>query len=134
MQYMMFVATDPAAEPYVAAEDNIRDWVEEVQARGLHVTGDRLRPVEDATSVRVRGGELVVTDGPFTESKEWIAGFDILECRDLDEAIEVAGKHPMVRFGRIELRPMWPFDVDEDSVQRHAREAVEQGQRSESSA
>ena len=72
--------------------------------------GDRLRPVEDATTVRVRSGELLVTDGPFAESREWIAGFDILDCEDLDEAIEIASRHPMARMGRLELRPFWPLD------------------------
>ena len=58
----------------------------------------------------MRSGELLVTDGPFTESKEWIVGFDVLECADLDEAIEVASKHPMAYEGRLELRPFWPMD------------------------
>ena len=53
--------------------------------------------------------EVLVTDGPFTESKEWIAGYDVIEAADLDEAIEIASKHPMARFGRIELRPVWPL-------------------------
>jgi hypothetical protein len=125
MRYMMFVATDPEAEPFVPEEDNIGEWVADVEARGLRVIGERLRPVEDATLVRVRGGELLITDGPFTESKELIAGFDVLDCRDLDEAIEVASRHPMARFGRIELRPMWPFDVDEDPTAREEREAAD---------
>ena len=131
MRYMMFVATDPEAEPFVPEEDNIGEWVADVEARGLRVIGERLRPVEDATLVRVRGGELLVTDGPFTESKEWIAGFDVLDCRDLDEAIEVASRHPMARFGRIELRPMWPFDVDEDLTAREGREAADRDRRPE---
>ncbi len=116
MRYIMFVATDPTAEPYVAAEDNIEEWVADVTARGAHIVGERLRPVEDATTVRVRGGEIIVSDGPFTESKEWIAGFDLIECRDLDEAIEIARAHPMARFGRIELRPVWPFDETAESA------------------
>jgi hypothetical protein len=111
MEYMMFVATDPEAEAYNPKDDNIEEWVRDVEARGVHVRGDRLRPVEDATTVRVRSGELLVTDGPFTESKEWIAGYDIIDCADLDEAIEIASKHPMARFGRIELRPAWPLDL-----------------------
>jgi hypothetical protein len=52
----------------------------------------------------------LITDGPFTEAHEWIAGFDILDCEDLDEAIEIASKHPMARFGRLELRPFWPIE------------------------
>jgi hypothetical protein len=110
MRYMLFIATDPTAPKYVAAEDNIEEWVADNDAKGRTVMGDRLRPVEDATTVRVREGEVLVTDGPFTESKEWIAGFDVLECADLDEAIEVASRHPMARFGRIEIRPFWPFE------------------------
>lgn len=105
----MFVATDPAAEPYDEAQDNIEEWIAEIDARGAHLRGDRLRPIEDATLVRVRDGEVLVTDGPFTESKEWIAGYDIIQAADLDEAIEIASKHPMARFGRIELRPVWPL-------------------------
>ena len=60
--------------------------------------------------MRVRKGERLVTDGPFTESKEWIAGFDIVDCADLDEAIDYASRHPMARHGRIEIRPFWPFE------------------------
>ena len=55
-------------------------------------------------------GEVLVTDGPLTESKDWIVGFDVLECDDLDEAIEIASAHPMARAGRLELRPFWPFE------------------------
>ena len=110
MKYFMFVVDDPTAEPYVREQDTIADWVEEMTTRGISVDGDRLRPAADAKTVRIRGGKPLVTDGPFTEAKEMIAGFDILECADLDEAIEVASKHPMARFGRIELRPFWPFE------------------------
>ena len=109
----MFVATDPEAEPYVAEEDTIGEWVDEMIARGVSISGDRLRPPEFAKTVRVRGDEALVTDGPFTESKEWLAGFDVIEVADLDEAIEVASKHPMARFGRIELRRAWPLGEPE---------------------
>ena len=66
--------------------------------------GDALRPTAEARTVRMRNGEVLVTDGPFAETREWIAGFDILECADIDEAIAVAAEHPMARFGRLELR------------------------------
>lgn len=111
MQYMMFVATDPEAEAYVPEQDNIKEWGADVYGRDKAVMGSRLRPVEDATTVRVRHGEMLITDGPFTESREWVAGFDILDCEDLDEAIAIAARHPMARFGQIELRPLWPFDA-----------------------
>lgn len=109
MQYVLFICTDPSAEPYDPAEDNIEEWVGELEASGKHLAGDRLRPVEDATTVMVRGGERIVTDGPFAETREWIAGFDVIEADDLDEAIDVAARHPMARFGRVEVRPVWPF-------------------------
>ena len=57
-----------------------------------------------------RDGEVLVSDGPFTESKEWIAGYDVIDAADLDEAIEIAAKHPMARAGRIEVRAFWPFE------------------------
>jgi hypothetical protein len=107
MRYMMFVCVDPAAEKYVPEEDNIDDWVAEMNQRKVRVLGNRLRGPEDATTVRRRKGKVLVTDGPFAETKEWIAGFAILERAHLDEAIEIASKHPMARFGRIEIRPLW---------------------------
>jgi hypothetical protein len=111
VEYMLFICSDPAAPEYVAAEDNIVEWVAEMEARGVARHGDRLRPVQDATTVTVRAGEVVVSDGPFAETKEWIAGYDIIACADLDEAIEVASKHPMARFGKIEIRPVWPIGI-----------------------
>jgi hypothetical protein len=73
----------------------------------VRLLGDRLRPVSDATTVRVRNDELLISDGPFAETKEQIGGFDVIECADLDEAIEVASKHPVARFGAVEVRPFW---------------------------
>jgi hypothetical protein len=110
MEYLMFVATDTDPEPEGTGGVTVEEWVEEGERRGIRKQGQRLRPPEDATTVRVRKGELLVTDGPFTESKEWIAGFDILECADLDEAIDYASRHPMARSGRLEIRPFWPFE------------------------
>ena len=109
MRYMMFVAIDPEAEAELddPDEDNIDEWVARHDASGARVIGDRLRPVDDATTVRRRNGKVLITDGPFAESREWIVGFDILECADLDEAIEIASQHPMARGGRLELRPFW---------------------------
>jgi len=114
MKYLMFVVNDPTGvtEADREAAPDIATWGADVTARGKWVTGDRLRPVEDATTVRVRSGELLLTDGPFTESKEAIVGFDVLECDDLDEAIEIAAKHPMAYGGSIEVRPFWPLDED----------------------
>ncbi|MBA3523779.1 MAG: hypothetical protein H0T85_04355 [Geodermatophilaceae bacterium] len=109
MRYMMFVATDTEPDRSPEAPTDIETWFADLDGRGKWVLGERLRPTEDATTVRVRAGELLVTDGPFTESKDWIAGFDVLDCDDLDEAIEIASKHPMARAGKLELRPFWPI-------------------------
>jgi hypothetical protein len=108
MRYMMFVCVDPAAETYAPEEDNIDAWVGEMDRRKVRILGNRLTGVDAATTVRRRRGKVLVTDGPFAETKEWIAGFDILECANLDEAIDIAATHPMARFGRIEIRPFWP--------------------------
>ncbi len=110
MKYFMFVVEDPEAEAYIPAEDNIADWVEEMDARHIEEKGERLRPIEEQKTVRVRNGKVLVTDGPFIDTKEVIAGYGIMECADLDEAIEVASKHPMSRFGQIELRPLFEGD------------------------
>ncbi|WP_223622487.1 YciI family protein [Microbacterium sp. EST19A] len=110
MQYLLFIISDPAAPEYVPEEDNIEEWVADVERRDVSWTGSRLRPPSDATTVTVRDGRTILTDGPFTETKEWIAGFDLIDVADLDEAVEIASKHPMARFGRVEVRPTWPFE------------------------
>ncbi|GAB2611849.1 transcription initiation protein [Paractinoplanes abujensis] len=105
MKYMMFVCSDPEPETDDSRVPDIEVWVAENDAAGRRVTGNVLAPPSAATTVRVRGGQTMLTDGPFTETKEVIVGFDILECADLDEAIAVAAAHPMAHAGRIELRP-----------------------------
>lgn len=109
MRYAMLVCRDPSieltAEQRTTIGPNVEAWVQEMDRRGVRVQGQELAGVQDATTVRVRGGEVLIVDGPFAETKEQIAGFDILDCADLDEAMEVAGKHPVARFGSLELRP-----------------------------
>jgi hypothetical protein len=110
MEYLLFIATDTEPDAVAEQPGEVQAWVEEGARRGIRKQGHRLRPVEDATTVRMRAGELLVTDGPFTESKEWIAGFDIVDVDNLDEAIDYASRHPMARAGRIEIRPFWPSE------------------------
>ena len=83
-------------------------WVEEMTARGVRKFGSRLRPASSATTLRGNAGKVLLSDGPFAETKEQILGFDLLDCADLDEALEVAGRHPWLRHGVIEVRPLWP--------------------------
>ena len=79
-------------------------WVAEMDGRGVRLEG-RALDKDDATTVRVRGGETLISDGPFAETKEFMVGYDMLDCKNLDEAIEVASKHPLARRGAMELRP-----------------------------
>jgi hypothetical protein len=103
---MMLVCVDESVE--VSEEEALpAAWVQEMDGRGVRQLGSRLRPVSDATTVQVRGGEVLLSDGPFAETKEQIGGFDLIECKDLDEAIEVASRHPGAKFGTIEVRPLW---------------------------
>ncbi|MFC0623857.1 YciI family protein [Kribbella deserti] len=109
MKYLLLIGAGPDSpaevSPEAIAEATV--WVEEMQARGVRLVGDRLRPAEEAVTVTVRGGKVVTTDGPFAEAKEQMGGFDLLECRDLEEAIEVASKHPAAKDGYVELRQLW---------------------------
>ncbi|QIG39810.1 hypothetical protein G5T42_10210 [Microbacterium sp. 4R-513] len=111
MKFLMLVVVDPSLEEGEEAPITIEQWVDETYGAGKATEGDRLRPPSDAKTVRRRGGKLIVTDGPFAETHEWIAGFDVLEAESLDEALEIAGRHPMAAGGIIELRPAWPLDL-----------------------
>jgi hypothetical protein len=88
-------------------ERELQDWVSEMESTGVKLHGGRLRSVREAVTVRIRGDERLLTDGPFAETKEQIAGFDVLECDSLAEAIELAYRHPSARAGTLELRPFW---------------------------
>jgi hypothetical protein len=112
-RYVMLVCTDPAVDPQEFAHiEPVGPWVAEMDGRGIRLYGSELEPPGSARTVRVRDSRALVTDGPFAETKEQIAGFDVLECADLDEAIEVARRHPMARLGILEVRPFWPFGED----------------------
>jgi hypothetical protein len=106
VKYLMFVCTDPEPDSDTGNWPDIDDWVAENDATGRRLQGSELAPASAAATVRVRNNELLISDGPFAETKEIIVGFDLLECADLDEAIRVAGGHPMARAGRIEIRPL----------------------------
>ena len=106
MQFLMLVWDDPTAEPFDPATDNTQTWVKENDAAGRRRDGDRLQAPQDGRTVRVRSGKLLVTEGPFVETQEQIAGFDLLECTDLDDAIEVAAGHPVAEGGVLDIRPL----------------------------
>jgi hypothetical protein len=111
MRYALFVCADESEE--LSEEDVQERWralmsfQEDMEARGALVTLQRLQPTSTATKVRKRDGGLVVADGPFAETREQIAGFYVLECEDLDEALEFATRNPAAEFGTVEVRPVW---------------------------
>lgn len=81
-------------------------WLADLQARGVLSGGARLRPTA-TTKVQVRHGETLVSDGPYAETKDLIGGIAIVECEHLDDAIEIAARHPFAAFGTVEVRPVW---------------------------
>jgi hypothetical protein len=105
MKFMMLVGVEPGAESEGESGLTIEQWLEETERRGVRVEGDILARPADATTIRDYG--RLITDGPFADTKEWIAGYDVLDCADLDEAVEIASKHPVARVGAIEVRPFW---------------------------
>jgi len=111
MRYALLVCLDESGELNEAdAERRYAEFTvfqDEMEARGVLVARERLRPTALATTVRVRDAGLVVADGPFAETKEQIAGFYIIDCADLDEAIEIASRNPGAKHGTIEVRPVW---------------------------
>jgi hypothetical protein len=85
-------------------------FTDDVRKRNLYVSGEALHPVNTATTVRVRDGRTLTTDGPFAETREQLGGFYLLDCKDLDEAIEAAAKIPGAKHGSIEIRPLVIFE------------------------
>jgi hypothetical protein len=108
VNYVLFICSDglPAPEKLAVMQREVPGWVEEMDGRGVRLLGRELELPETAATVRVRDGETLISDGPFAETKEFVAGFDLLECADLDEAIEAAAKHPTSWFHMIEIRPL----------------------------
>jgi len=111
MKYLLLVCWD--AERMNADDEPVRDeepesfpWLDDLQARNAWVIGDQVAAPKRARTVRVRGGKTLVTDGPFADTKEAVGGFDVIEAGSLDEAVEIAGGHPVAAFGTIEVRQL----------------------------
>ena len=107
MKYLALIWADglPAPEELAVMQRELPGWDEETTRRGVRLFGRELDLPQTAAAVRVRDGETLVTDGPFAETKEFIAGFNLLECADADEAVEVAATCPISWFQPIEVRP-----------------------------
>jgi hypothetical protein len=113
MRYAMLICADESVVQAVGPDEagsmlgEYLKFGEEMTKRGVLQGGERLRPTTDATTVQVRDGEVITSDGPFAETKEQMGGFYLVDCKDLDEAIEIAAKIPGARVGTIEVRPIW---------------------------
>lgn len=112
MKYVCLVHVDGSAMAALSQEEGAKltddtidfDW--EMRRRGHLILGQPLQPPETAVTVRVRNGRMSSTDGPFIETKEFLGGFFLIEARDLNEAIQLAGLSPMAGMGSIEIRPV----------------------------
>ena len=115
MKYLLMIYSDEAVDAGKPADDVQRElgqyfaFTDETQKAGVYVAGEALHPTGTATTVRVRGGQLTTTDGPFAETKEQLGGFYLLDCKNLDEAIQWASKIPHASQGSIEIRPLVDF-------------------------
>ena len=113
MRYMLMVALDESAglrDPELQNEEISPEYaafMKDAAEQGVLQGGERLRLTGDATTVRVRNGETLTVDGPFAETKEQLAGYFVVECKNLDEAIDVASRIPGAKDGSIEVRPIW---------------------------
>jgi len=117
MKYMLLMYADESKGPQTAEEQKAHapeNWyalMEEMKSAGVLVTQNGLSPIATATTVRVREGKALITDGPFAETHEQLGGFFLLDCKDLDEALGWAAKIPSARLGSIEVRPLWSPDA-----------------------
>ncbi|MFJ8487151.1 nuclear transport factor 2 family protein [Streptomyces sp. NPDC094038] len=114
MKYMLLVCGDDTADASGMAP--VEPWVEEHGVRrGDRLYGHRLRLPDRAVTVRVRDGEVLRTDGPFAETKEYVAGFDVVDCDSLEAAVRIAAAHPVATIGAMEVRPFWDEGLTEDA-------------------
>lgn len=107
MQFFLIICHDDDFRPPEGLFSDINAWIEETSHRGIRVYGNPLRPAGDAVTVRVRNGKLTRTNGPFTNSSEKMCAYELIECGSVEEAVEVASKHPMAKVATIEVRPVW---------------------------
>lgn len=116
MQYALLIyttedepGTETSPEQWQEVMDAYNAFTKDIADRGIMRGGEALHPVSTATTVRVRDGKTKTTDGPFAETKEVLGGFYLVECKDLDEAIETAAKIPGAAWGSVEVRPIIDF-------------------------
>lgn len=109
MKYMLLIYSDETAWSESEREHCYAESIQltqELQAKGQYLGASPLHPVSTATSVRVRDGKRMITDGPFAETREQLGGYFLIDAKDLDEAIAIAGRIPGARVGTVEIRPV----------------------------
>jgi hypothetical protein len=110
MQYLLLIysaESDEAKQDQAQVMSAYGAFTQGIVQSGAFKAADRLRPVADATTVRIRDGKTLTTDGPFAETREQLGGYYLVEAKDLDEAIAIAAKVPTATYGSIEVRPVW---------------------------
>jgi hypothetical protein len=118
MQYMLLIYDDPAVWAAMPEEESNAYYAEymafsqALRDSGKFVAGDQLQPTSTATSIRIRKGETLTTDGPFTETKEVLGGYYLITADSLDEALEWGAKVPSSKVGTIEVRPIVEYPVE----------------------
>jgi hypothetical protein len=116
MQYLLLIYENEAAgvargeAGKTAMMAEYRDFTQSIIKNGQFKAGDALQPISTATTVTVRNGKTLTTDGPFAETREQLGGYYLIEAKDLDEAIAIAARVPSAKSGSIEVRPVWIFD------------------------
>lgn len=105
MRYLLLICAPADTEVPESMAQDTDAWIDEMDARGVRLLGQELAPVTDATTVRVRQDDVQLFDGPFAETRELIAGFDLIDAPDLDAAVAVASRHPVAAWGAVEVRP-----------------------------
>jgi hypothetical protein len=117
MQYLLLIYTNEAemaartAPAMASLSAEYTDFTKGIIQAGQFKAGERLRPTSAATTVRVRSGQVAITDGPFAETREQLGGYYLVEAKNLDEATAVAARIPGAKHGSIEVRPIWPMDA-----------------------
>jgi hypothetical protein len=110
MRFVLLICNNESFRPPPALEPEVIAWVEEAKRRGARISGSRFRPVAEAKTMRIRGDERSLVDGPVVQAKERITGYELIDCPSVEEAIELASTHPTAVLGAIEIRQLWHVD------------------------
>jgi hypothetical protein len=107
MQYLLIISHDKKFQPTEQLIGDIHTWINDMQKRGIRLQGNPLRPASEATTVRIRNGKATRNNGPFSNAAEQMCAYEVIECKNDDEAVTIASTHPMAHAATIEVRPIW---------------------------